>query len=110
MICLVSDVSPQYKLIHTEGCRELCPLVCLSSGGNVSEITEKLVFFHPVHLWCLLLLFCMDLHLLLCCCSAQTQAHLSERVRQSAALTVRHLHGRFYRRWKQVDRVVSTVF
>lgn len=102
MICVVGVLFPlQHKLIHAEGCRELCLSVCVSSEGNVSEIAEELVFLHPVHLWCFLLFFGMDLHLLLCCCSAQTQAHLSKRVRQLAILTDGYLHGRYYGRWEQ---------
>lgn len=72
----------------------LCPFVSeVSSEGNVSEVAEQLMFLYPVHLWRSLLLFGVDLHLFLRCCS--TQAYLGKWVRQPPALFVCQLEVLF---------------
>lgn len=65
----------------------------MSLERNVLEITEELVFLHPVHLRRLLLFFGVDFQLFLCRCGAQSQAYLSKRVKELAALVIGQLEN-----------------
>lgn len=77
-----------------KGRREGYPLVSQVSEAKkiVLEITEKLIFLHPVHLWCFFLLLRMDLHLFLRRCGTESQADLSERVHKLATVVVGQLN------------------
>ena len=102
LLCSKRGILPQRNLVYAES-SYLCPLVFeVSLEEDASEIAEELIFLDPIHLWCFLLFFGMDLHLFLCCRSAQTQAHLSIWVQQPGGFIVRQLDRRYVKQ-RQVE-------